>query len=137
MLDLSCGLRPGALAEAARRLGVPERDMLDLAPARSAWRSMVTVRLGAGNVRLAWSKTARPALTTLSELVHASALTAADRERSLHDHAAPTALERAVGPVDRRLGAQGGGEGATVASPASEFDRRLAPSIRQPRTRAD
>jgi hypothetical protein len=114
--------------------------MLDLALARSAWRSVVTVRLGAGNVRLAWSKTARPALTTLSELVHASALTAADRERSLHDHAAPTALERADGnrgPVDRRLGAQGGGEVATIASPASEFDRGLAPSIRQPRTRAD
>jgi hypothetical protein len=39
--------------------------------------------------------------------------------------------------VARRLGAQSGGEGATVASPASEFDRHLAPSIRQPHTRAD
>ena len=38
------------------------------------------------------------------------------------------------GAVARRLGAQGGGEGATVASPASEFD--LAPSIWQPHTRA-
>jgi hypothetical protein len=40
------------------------------------------------------------------------------------------------GAVARRLGAQGGGTGATVASPASEFDRHLA-SIWQPHTRAD
>jgi hypothetical protein len=35
----------------------------------------------------------------------------------------------------RRLGAQGGGEGATVASPASELDLHLAPSILQQHTR--
>ncbi len=37
----------------------------------------------------------------------------------------------------RRLGSQGEGAGATVASLASEFDRHFAPSIRQPRTMAD
>ena len=53
----------GALAVAARRLGMSEEDIFDLALARSAWRSMVAVRLGAGHARLAWSKTPMPALT--------------------------------------------------------------------------
>ncbi len=37
----------------------------------------------------------------------------------------------------QRLGAQGRGAGATVACLAAEFDQYLAPSMRQPRTRAD
>jgi hypothetical protein len=40
------------LAEAARRTGKSECDVLDLALARSAWKSTVAVRLGAGNARL-------------------------------------------------------------------------------------
>jgi hypothetical protein len=81
-----------------------------------------------------------PALTNLAELGHASAFAGIDRQRILHDDSAPTELERADGnwgAVARRLGASGGGTGATVASLALEFDRHLAPSIRQPRTRAD
>ena len=39
-----------ALAMAARRAGMTEADVLDLAMARSAGRSMFTVRLGAGGV---------------------------------------------------------------------------------------
>ena len=56
----------GALAEAARRTGMSEEDVLDLALARSAWKSVVAVRLGAGNARLKWSKTPIPALENLS-----------------------------------------------------------------------
>ena len=130
----------GALAVAARQLGMSEEDIFDLALARSAWRSMVVVRLGAGHARLAWSKTPIPALTNLAELGHASAFAGVDRQRILHDDSAPTELERADwnwGAEARRLGASGVGTGATVASLASEFDRHLAQSIRQPRTRAD
>jgi hypothetical protein len=50
----------GALALVARQLGMSEEDIFDLALARSAWRSVVVVRLGAGNARLAWSKTPIP-----------------------------------------------------------------------------
>jgi hypothetical protein len=107
----------GALAVAARQLGMSEQDMFDLALARSAWRSMVVVRLGAGHARLALSKTPMPALTNLAELGHA-AFAGVDRER-IYDDSAPTELERADGnwgTLARRLGAQGGGTGATVAS---------------------
>jgi hypothetical protein len=117
-----------------------EQDIFDLALARSAWRSMVTVRLGAGNARLSWSKTPLPVLLNVTELAHASAFAGVDRGRILLADSEPTALERADGnwgPAARRLGAPGGGAGATVTSLAAEFDRHLAPSIRQPRTRAD
>jgi hypothetical protein len=86
------------------------------------------------------SQTPLPVLLNISELAHASAFAGADRERILLDDSAPTAFERVDGnwgPAARRLGATGGGAGATVASLAAEFDRHLAPSIRQPRTRAD
>jgi hypothetical protein len=130
----------GALAVAARQLDMSEQKIFDLALARSAWRSMVAVRLGAGHARPARSKIPMPALTNLAKLGHASAFAGVDRQRILYDDSAPTELERADGnwrAVARRLGAPGGGTGATVASLASEFDRHLAPSIRQPRTRAD
>jgi hypothetical protein len=107
----------GALAEAARKLGMSEQDILDLALARSAWRSMVSVRLGAGNVRLAWSKIPMPALMNLSELAQASAFACVDRERILHDDSAPTVLERADGnwgPMARRMGVVGLGRGGAV-----------------------
>jgi hypothetical protein len=58
-----------------------EEDVLDLARMRSAWKSMVAVRLGTGNTRLRWSKTPLPALENLGELSHADAFGAADRAR--------------------------------------------------------
>jgi hypothetical protein len=140
-LEGSAAPTSGALAAAARQLGMSDQDIFDLALIRSAWHSMVVVRLGAGHARPAWSKNPMPALTNLAELGHASAFAGVDRQRILYDDSAPTELERAQegnwGAVARRLGAPGGGTGATVASLASEFDRHLAPSIRQPRTRAD
>jgi len=41
----------GALAAAARQLGMSEQDIFDLALARSAWRSMVAVRLARAGAR--------------------------------------------------------------------------------------
>jgi hypothetical protein len=81
----------------ARGGGSPDWTVdLDLALARSAWKSMVVVRLGAGNTALRWSKTPLPALENLGELRHAFG--AADRDRILLDDSAPTALKRAWGP---------------------------------------
>ena len=115
----------GALAVAARRLGMSEEDIFDLALARSAWRSMVAVRLGAGHARLAWSKTPMPALTNLAELGHASAFGGVDRQRILHDDSAPTELERADGnwgAVARRLSSRGWGH---LAAARGRRSRRL------------
>ncbi len=82
-----------ALAEAARRTSMSEEaDVLDLALARSAWKSMVAVRIGAGNSRLKWSKTPLPAFENLGELRHAAAFSAVDRARIFLDDSAPTAL---------------------------------------------
>jgi hypothetical protein len=75
----------GALAAAARQLGMSDQDIFDLALARSSWHSMVVVRLGAGHACLAWSKTPMPALTNLAELGHESAFADVDRQRILHD----------------------------------------------------
>ncbi len=81
-----------ALAEAVRRTGMSESDVLDLALARSAWKSTVAVRPGAGNARLKWSKTQLPALENLGELRHAAAFGAVDRARIFLDDSAPTGL---------------------------------------------
>jgi hypothetical protein len=54
-----------ALAEAASRTGMSEYDVLDLALARSAWKSTVAVRPCEGNARLKWPKTPLPALENL------------------------------------------------------------------------
>ncbi len=129
-----------ALAEAARRAGLSEADVLDLALARSAWKSTVAVRIGAGNARLKWSKTPLPALENLAELRHSAAFSAVDRARIFLDDSAPTALEHADGnwgPAVRRLGGHHASAGATVAALAAAFDEHLAPACRQPRTRAD
>ena len=128
------------MAAAARRAGMTEADVLDLAVARSAWRSMVTVRLGAGGVRPSWSKTPLPALTNLGELQHAVAFRVTGRERILLDDSAPTALERADGnwgPAVRQLGGPYVGADVSVQALAAAFDQYLAPACRQPRTRAD
>jgi hypothetical protein len=117
-----------------------EADVLDLALARSAWKSTVAVRIGAGNSRLKWSKTPLPALDNLGELRHATAFNAVDRARIFLDDSAPTALEHADGnwgPAVRRLGSHHASAGATVAALAAAFDKHLAPACRQPRTRAD
>jgi hypothetical protein len=121
-LEESAAPTSGALAVAALQLGMSEQDIFDLALARSARRSMVVVRLGAGHARLAWSKTPMPALTNLAELGHAAAFAGVDRERILYDDSVPTELERADwnwGAVTRRVGAQRGGSRATVASLSS------------------
>ena len=96
-LEGSAAPTSGALAAAARQLGMSEQDMFDLALTRSARRSMVVVRLGAGHARPAWSKNPMPALTNLAELGHASAFAGVDRQRILYDDSAPTELERADG----------------------------------------
>jgi hypothetical protein len=129
-----------ALAEVARRTGMSEADALDRVLARSAWKSTVAVRIGAGTSRLKWSKTPLPALDNLGGLRHATAFNAVDRARFFLDDSAPTALERADGnwgPALRRLGSHHASAGATVAALAAAFDKHLAPACRQPRTRAD
>jgi hypothetical protein len=58
-----------ALAEVARRTGMSEADALDRVLARSAWKSTVAVRIGAGTSRLKWSKTPFQPSTTLAGCV--------------------------------------------------------------------
>ena len=57
----------------------------------------MAVRLGAGRVRLNWSKAPLIALVNLDELSNAAAFSAVNKERVLLNDSAPTALER-VGP---------------------------------------
>ena len=114
----SCAQVPGgsgSLAAAARQLGMSEKDIFDLAPARSAWRSLVVVWLGAGNARLSRPETPPRTPLNVTKSAHAPAFAGVDRERILLNDSAPTALERADGnwgPAARRLGATGGGAGA-------------------------
>jgi hypothetical protein len=117
-----------------------EADVLDLVLARSAWKSTVAVRPCAGNARLEWPKTLLPALENLGELRRAATFGAVDRARILLDDSAPTALEYAYGnwgPTVQRLGSHHASAGVTVPALAAAFDKHLAPSCRQPRTRAD
>jgi hypothetical protein len=98
------------------------------------------VRPGAGNARLEWPKTLLPALEDLGELRRAATFGAVDRARILLDDSAPTALEYAYGnwgPTVQRLGSHHASAGVTVPALAAAFDKHLAPSCRQPRTRAD
>ena len=129
-----------ALATAARQTGMSEQEVLDLALARSAWKSLVAVRLMAPGASLEWSRTPLPALVNLETVRDARAFDGLDKERLLGNDAAPTALERANGnwgPAVRRLCDAQATPAATIASLAAEFDRHLAPAVRQPRTRAD
>jgi hypothetical protein len=99
-----------------------EADVLDLALARSAWKSTVAVRPCADNARLKWPKDAAP---SPGELCRAATSGAVDRARILLDDSAPTALERADGswgPALRRLGSHHASAGATVAALAAAFD---------------
>ena len=129
-----------ALTTAARRSGLSEQEVLDLALARSAWRSMVAVRLLAPGTRLEWSRTPLPAIVNLEAVRDAGAFSGVDKSRIFLNDTAPTALERANGnwgPAVRGLCDARANPGATVASLSAEFDRHLAPACRQPRTRAD
>ena len=95
-----------ALAAAARRSGLSEQEVFDLAVARSAWKNTVMVQLGAGNTRLVWSRTPLPALENLGEMHHAVAFRSIDWSRVLLNDSAPTDLERADGnwaPAIRKL----------------------------------
>jgi hypothetical protein len=78
-----------------------------------------------------------PALTNLAELRHASAFAGVDRQRILNDEMSPGEGGRELGCSGPTAGGIWRRHGATVASLALEFDRHLAPSIRQPHTRAD
>ncbi len=77
------------LTEAARRTCMSESDVLDLVLARSAWKSTVAVRIGAGKTP------PLPALENLGELRHAAAFSAVNRARIFLDDSAPTALDGA------------------------------------------
>jgi hypothetical protein len=124
----------GCLAEAARRTCMSEADVLDLALARSAWKSMVSVHLGAGNAHLRWSKTPLPALENLGELGHVDAFGAANRD---HIFLNDTALERADGywgPAVRRLVGHHASAHATVATLAAAFNEHFALACLQPRS---
>ena len=129
-----------ALAEAARRTGLSEKEVFELALARSAWRTTVTAHLGTMNDRVSWSRTPLPAVNNIHELSHLEVFSEVDRDRLLFDDSAPTALERADGnwgPAVRRLSDKPAEGGTTVATLAAAFDRHLGPACRQPRTRAD
>jgi len=96
----SCAQVPGgsgSLAAAARQLGMFEKDIFDSAPARSAWRSLVVVWLGAGNARLSRPETPPRTPLNVTKSAHAPAFAGVDRERILLNDSAPTALERADG----------------------------------------
>ena len=114
--------------------------MLDLALARSAWKSMVAVRLMSPSAHLEWSRTPLPAITNLDAVRDASVFAGVDKSRLFLNDTAPTALERANGnwgPAVRRLCDAGASPSATVASLSAAFDQHLASASRQPRTRAD
>ena len=129
-----------ALAEAARRTGLSEQEVLDLALARSAWRTTVIAHLGTINDRVSWARTPLPAVNNIHELSHLAIFSEIDKERVLWNDSAPTALERADGnwgPAVRRLCNGAEGVNVTVAALTAAFNRYLGPAVRQPRTRAD
>ena len=86
-----------ALTTAARKTGMSEQEVLDLALARSAWKSMVAIRLLAPGARLEWSRTQLPAIVNLEAVRDAAIFQVADCSRLFLNDAAPTALERANG----------------------------------------
>jgi hypothetical protein len=73
--------------------------VLDPALARSVWKSVAAVRLGACNAHLRWSKTPLQAHENLgeSESGHSDAFGVADRAPSLQDDLLLTGLEHTVG----------------------------------------
>jgi hypothetical protein len=117
-----------------------EEQVLELALARSAWKSMVVVQLMAAGTQLDWSRTPLPAIVNLEAVRAASIFSGVDTHKIFLNDTAPTALERASGnwgPAVRSLCDAQASPAATVASLAAQFEQHLAPAIRQPRTRAD
>ena len=96
----------GALAAATRKSGLSEQEVFDPALARSAWKNMVMVQLGAGNTLLVWWRTHLPVSENFGELHHATAFRSIDRSRVLLNDLALTDQERADGnwePAIRKL----------------------------------
>ena len=93
MAERRLGRSPGesALTAAARKTGMSEQQVLDLALARSAWKSMVAVRLLSPGAHLEWSRTPLPAITNLDAVRDASAFAGADKSRLFLNDTAPTA----------------------------------------------
>ena len=133
--------RTGAPSTATPRRapGQTEADLHDLALARSAWKAMVLVYLGAPrNAQPAWSVTPLPALSNIGALRGSTAFVGLDAHRILHNDSAPTALEAADGNWGAAQAALGGPAlGASLASLAAAFDQHLAPARRQPSTRLE
>ena len=90
---LAVRLRRARLLWRRAELPMTKSAVLGLDLARSAWRSMVTVHLGAGNACLTWSKTPVPALVNLGELRYAATFSTVDRAHILVNDLAPTALQ--------------------------------------------
>ena len=123
-----------ALATAARQTGMSEQEVLDLALARSAWKSLVAVRLMAPGASLEWSRTPLPALVNLETVRDARAFDGLDKGRLLGNDAAPTALERANGnwgPAVRRLCDAQATPAATITSLAAHTIALLSDQSRQ------
>jgi hypothetical protein len=128
-LEGSAAPTSGALALAARQLGMSEQDIFDLALARSAWPAQHGRGASGGRPHL--SCMVQDPDAGAHEPCGAGARVCLRRRRpgaySLRRLGANGA-GKDWGTVARRLGAQGGGTGATVASLASEFDWHLARS---------
>jgi len=70
----------------------------DLAAARSAWKSLVAINLGAPrSTSPAWSATPLPTLSNIGALSGAAAFLGLDAHRLLHNDSAPTTLEASDG----------------------------------------
>ena len=71
--------------------------MLEFALARSAWKSMVAVRLLAPGMQLDWSRTPLPAIVNLEAVRDAHIFSGIDKSRIFLNDTEPTALELASG----------------------------------------
>ena len=75
-----------ALTTAARKTGMSEEQVLELALARSAWKSMVVVQLMSAGTQLDWSRTPLPAIVNLEAVLSASIFPASTRTRFSQRH---------------------------------------------------
>jgi hypothetical protein len=109
--------------------------VLDLALARSAWKTTVTAHLGTMNDRVSWSRTPLPAVDNIHELAHLEVFSEVDTERLLFNDSAPTALERADGnwgPAVRKLSGKIPGDTVTTVTAVAGRVGLLSPTTRQP-----
>ena len=132
-------LRPGSGATARQPPGMSPEGLRDLAAARSAWKSLVAINLGAPrSTSPAWSATPLPTLSNIGALSGAAAFLGLDAHRLLHNDSAPTMLEASDGNWGAAQAALGAPSlSASLASLAAAFDQHLAPARRQPRTRLE